>query len=434
MKTNKDEFPIYGPADDGAVRQMKTCLASESAVAGALMADHHLGYSMPIGGVIAYRDAISPSGIGYDIGCGNKAVKTKLKASSIRPHIPEIMDEIWDTISFGVGRNRKTPDVPGGADLWNHPAWKLSMVKPRRQMAENQLGTVGSGNHYVDIFEDEDEWIWVGVHFGSRGLGHKIATHFMKKGGGSDGMHADPVVFDVESPIGSDYLSAMDLAGRYAYAGRNFVCEQVCHILHTAAVEGVHNHHNFAWQEEHNGEIVWVVRKGATPNEPGQLSFVGGSMAGGSVILEGQDAPDAADTLYSTVHGAGRVMGRREAAGKTKWIKLSRLSTDESVHHLYDKLTPRQVDHLANYEMGHAEDRKIQVKVRDGKISLAMMQDRLIEARVVLRGGGTDESPHCYKHLPDVLDNQGETIRVVHELKPLGVAMAGAGEFDPYKD
>ena len=156
------------------------------------------------------------------------------------------------------------------------------------------------------------------------------------------------------------------------------------------------NHHNFAWLEEHDGKQLWVCRKGATPAFPGQRGFVGGTMGEQSVILEGVDAPESKASLYSTVHGAGRVMGRKQATGVT--------------------------------------DRKTGVVKREGLIKPEMMQDWLHKSNVVLRGGGVDESPHCYKRLPEVLAAHGETIRVLHTLTPLGVAMAGANEFDPYKD
>jgi len=136
-------------------------------------------------------------------------------------------------------------------------------------MARNQLGTVGSGNHYVDLFTDEEDRVWIGVHFGSRGLGHKTATHFLKAAGASDGMDVEPCVLSTDSDLGAEYLEAMRLAGDYAYAGRDWVCGRVAQILGAPIVEEVHNHHNYAWREEHEGEQLWVVRKGATPAFPG---------------------------------------------------------------------------------------------------------------------------------------------------------------------
>ena len=165
------------------------------------------------------------------------------------------------------------------------------MAQPARRAPQGngrqQLGTVGSGNHYVDLFADEQDRVWIAVHFGSRGLGHKIATWFLDKAGAKDGMDAAPCVIPSRSDLGEYYLERMHLAGAFAYAGRDWVCQCVARILGAEIVEEVHNHHNFAWREKHQGEDLWVVRKGATPAFPGQKGFVGGTMAETSVILEG---------------------------------------------------------------------------------------------------------------------------------------------------
>ncbi|MBL8294832.1 MAG: RtcB family protein [Bryobacterales bacterium] len=387
-----DGIPVWGdPVDEASLAQIKRCARTADKV--ALMADHHKGYAVPIGGVVAYEDSISPSGVGYDIACGNKAVLTDADAGDVRARIRTIMDDIWSTISFGIGRsNNERVDH----ELFDDPAWTISAIRPLKQLARDQLGTVGAGNHYVDIFADEQDRIWIGVHFGSRGLGHKTATHFLHEAGAKDGMDVDPCVIRAKSNLGADYLECMRLAGRYAYAGRDWVCDRVASLLGTRIVSEVHNHHNYAWREKHGKDELWVVRKGATPAFPGQRGFIGGSMGDISVIVEGIENPLGRQSLYSTVHGAGRVMGRMEATGKF--------------------------------------DRRTGKLLRPGKVTAAMMKEWVHRAKVELRGGGTDESPHCYKRLPEVLAAHEGTIRVLHTLTPLGVAMARAGEFDPYKD
>jgi len=386
-----ENIPVWGTPDEGALRQIKTCAKTADKV--ALMADHHKGYAVPIGGVVAYKDAVSPSGVGYDIGCGNKAVLLDIPGSKLRENISKIMDDVFRTISFGIGRtNEEKVDHP----LFESRAWKIQAVSPLKEMARHQLGTVGSGNHYVDLFTDEQDRAWIGVHFGSRGLGHKTATWFLKAAGAKDGMDVAPCVIDAQSDLGAQYLECMHLAGQYAYAGRDWVCSKIAQLLDASIVEEVHNHHNFAWRETHDGEEYWVVRKGATPAFPGQKGFVGGTMGETSVILEGIENDEAKHSLYSTVHGAGRVMGRMEAAGKI--------------------------------------DRKTGAVLRAGKVTREMMQSWLKNANVELRGAGLDESPDCYKRLPEVLAEHGSSIRILHTLTPVGVAMAGANEFDPYKD
>jgi tRNA-splicing ligase RtcB len=395
-----NNIPVFGDPMENALEQMTNCMGN--AKYGALMADHHLGYSLPIGGVIAWEGFISPSSVGYDIACGNKAVRLDVNASEVRTNIGKIMDDIFSQISFGVGRKNKE-DVDH--ELFYSDRWDVinDFNKDLKELARSQLGTVGSGNHYVDLFVDELDRVWCGVHFGSRGLGHKTATHFLKEGGGKDGINELPTLLNTSDTIGQDYIRAMQLAGDYAYAGRDWVCQKVANILGSNIVEEIHNHHNFAWEEEHFGQKIWVARKGATPAFPDQLGFVGGSMGENSVILKGVEAENSKHALYSTVHGAGRVLSRTQAAGRKKWKRV-------------EEGKPKRL-----------------VCVKEGSISKDMMMEWVDGAGVELRGAGTDESPHCYKRLNEVLEAQGDTIEVIHTLKPIGVAMAG-DEFDPYKD
>jgi tRNA-splicing ligase RtcB (3'-phosphate/5'-hydroxy nucleic acid ligase) len=166
-------------------------------------------------------------------------------------------------------------------------------------------------------------------------------------------------------------------------------------IIGGTITDSVHNHHNFVWRENHGGRDYWVVRKGATPAFPDQRGFVGGSMGDNAVILHGVDSSDSADSLYSTVHGAGRLFGRMDAKGKKnkagEWVRPPRFAREE-------------------------------------------MDQWLREKGVILRGGDIDESPMVYRRLEDVLAYHAKTIRIEHTLRPFAVAMAGPGEFDPYKD
>src|SRR5581483_5326729 len=303
------------------------------------------------------------------------------------------------------------------------------------QLAESQLGTVGSGNHYVNVMEAEDGHIWAGVHFGSRGFGHKTASGFLALAQGLpfDGrahegeMDSPPVLLEVDSELGESYICAMQLAGEYAYAGRDVVVAKVLEILGADSVYEVHNHHNFASREEHFDRTYWVIRKGCTPARPGQEGFVGGSMGDESVILEGIESPDADASLHSTVHGAGRVMSRTQAAGRVRRRKRW-------------ACTHRDCPHLAE-EPGTCPEhgttlRKVWIEeqIKPGVVDWPTVQKRLREQGIVLVGGGADEAPEVYKRLPDVLAAHGDTIRVTHWLRPLGVAMAGRDVYDPYKD
>jgi len=350
-------------------------------VAGAICADGHLGYAQPVGGVIAYEKQISISGVGFDIGCGNMAARLDVPHSAIADRVGPIIKDISRAISFGVGR---TNDERVEHDLFDDAdAWQASGMDGYRQKAIAQLGTVGSGNHYVDLMFDESGLVWIGVHFGSRGLGHTSATRYLKLAGGKDGMHVPPAVIDEDSELGRRYIAAMELAGRYSYAGREWVVERVRQIIGGNVTAVVHNHHNYAWRERHGGRDLWVVRKGATPAFPGQRGFVGGSMGDDAVILEGVDSPQAQASLYSTVHGAGRLFGRKEAKRR---------------------FTRGEMDRW------------------------------LRERGVILVGADLDESPMAYRRLPEVLAHHAGSVRVLHTLRPFAVAMAGEGEFDPFKD
>lgn len=381
----------FGPVEDPVLKQIESCQRAEEGAPAVLCADNHLGYSMPIGGVVGYEGLISPSAVGYDIGCGNLAVRAHVKARDI--NVKAVMDDVWRSISFGVGL--KNDEKPQHSVLDAIAASPVTFQRGLAQLAAQQLGTVGSGNHYVDLFEDENGDLWIGVHFGSRGFGHKTATWALEQAGApkNDAMDAPPVVIPVGSPLGQDYIAGMELAGAYARAGREWVVGKVLDIIGVHAVEAVHNHHNYAWLESHGGRALWVHRKGATPAFRGQRGFVGGTMGDNAVILEGVESAESAAALYSTVHGAGRVISRRKATGKIK----------RGV-----QVTPGLVDWT-----------KAAADVR--------------AKGVELRGAGADEAPMCYKNLRDVLAYHGDTIRILHTLRPVGVAMAG-DEYDPYKD
>src|SRR5262245_39442158 len=352
----------FGPVEEAVREQIEACQAVEDAAPAVLCADNHLGYSMPIGGVVGYEQHISPSAVGYDIACGNCAVRTDRLARDIDRK--RVMDQIWSVLSFGMGRrNAERVDHAVLDDIAEcaHPVQK-SLAK----MAAGQLGTIGSGNHYVDLFEDAaDGALWIGVHFGSRGFGHKTATWALEKAGAkNDSMMAPPVVIPIESELGVLYIDGMERAGRYAYAGRDWVVDRVLAMIGAHATDRVHNHHNFAWREQHGKRQLWVHRRGATPSSPGHRGYVAGTTSEPPVTLRGVESGRAANALYSTVHGAGRVLSRTKAAGK--------------------------------------RNRRTGEVISPGVVDFAAWQTRMASAGIELRGGGADEAPECYKRLSEV--------------------------------
>ena len=444
MDTSQKPITIFGDHEQKTIDQLMKVMEDDRAVAGALCADGHLGYSMPIGGVVAYDNAISPSGVGFDIACGNKAVRTNVLAQELGD-IQPWMRLIQKQVAFGLGRSQSEPV---DHELFDSPVWDEIDVEPGqplKQKARAQLGTVGSGNHYVDLLVDKDGYLWVANHFGSRGFGHTVATWFLAI---SQGLMLGDRVPETEEPAvlkigtwgGDLYVEAMRLAGEYAYAGRDYVIEQVLGILGRPEVTmSVHNHHNFAWEEDG----LWVVRKGATPltTEP---AFIGGSMGDISVIVRGEEKNDLGHSdggavedigaLRSAPHGAGRVMSRTAAAGKLRkmWYCGNRNC----------EFQPYRGEHgnsMSGYEKGKCPDcgqplRKGRMRDRStAAINWTAVREDLTKRGIVVLGSGADEAPGVYKDLEAVLGHHSN-IEIMHTLHPLGVVMAGDDIQDPYRD
>jgi tRNA-splicing ligase RtcB len=209
------------------------------------------------------------------------------------------------------------------------------------------------------------------------------------------------------------------------------------HESHAFIADGVVVHN--CWREEHLGRTYWVIRKGCTPAQPGQEGFVGGSMGDDSVILEGVESPDATESLFSTVHGAGRIMSRTQAAGRVR-----RRKRWACCHRDCDRVF--DIDGISSHagapKRGVCPDHPdarlkkvwVEEQLKRGKVDWPAVQTRLRKQGIVLIGGGADEAPEVYKRLPEVLEAHAASIRVKHTLRPLGVAMAGRDVYDPYKD
>lgn len=438
---------VFGTLDARSARQLQTCIdaSGDPTARAVLCADHHPGYSMPIGGVLALRDHVIPAGVGFDIACGNCAVRTDVRAADVA--VARVMDEVWRTVSFGMGRQNREPvgDLPVFERIAHA---QVAAQRGLLTLAQDQLGTVGSGNHYVDLFEDRaDGRLWVGVHFGSRGFGHKTASGFLAVAAGKrfgdrvseGGMDSAPLLLDTRLPSGADYVEAMTVAGEYAYAGRDWVVNRVLKILGARDTDRIHNHHNFAWRERHDGVDYWVIRKGATPAFPGQRGFVGGTMGEDAVILVGVESALSAEAFYSTVHGAGRVMSRTEAAGKAVWSKGTWQCGQRDCGH---SVPMRTLERGPQGELPRCEKcgtRMHQRKAREqartgGRVDWPAAQRALQASGVELRGGGADEAPEAYKRLPEVLAAHAGTVEILHRLRPVGVAMAGPDVADEFRD
>src|SRR5262249_24224303 len=197
LQFQNSPLKVFGEHDHAPVAQMRNCMSVGNVVAGVVCADGHLGYAQPVGGVIAYEKQISISGVGFDIGCGNMAIRLDMPFNAVEDRVGTIIKDVSRTISFGVGRNN---EEQVDHELFDDAeAWAASDMESHRQKAAAQLGTVGSGNHYVDLLRDEDGFVWIGVHFGSRGLGHTSATRYLKAAGGKSGINVPPALIDEDS-------------------------------------------------------------------------------------------------------------------------------------------------------------------------------------------------------------------------------------------
>ena len=221
---------VFGQHEKKTLDQLAR--VAEQADHAALMADGHLGYVMPIGGVAAYRNQVSVAGVGFDIACGNAAIRTDLRLQDLgdrpgglRRNLEDLADELHHGLTYGVGGVNRSPDAPSDHPLFTDSAWRAVPTRHRSALvdkARKQLGSVGSGNHYVDIFADGQDRIWAGVHFGSRGFGHTVASSFLAIGQGAAWGARVPeaeVILDLDAPAGHDYWELMKLAGTVRLRG-----------------------------------------------------------------------------------------------------------------------------------------------------------------------------------------------------------------------
>jgi len=321
-------FRIWGDdADPQALEQMQSAARLPIAVSGALMADAHLGYGLPIGGVLATDAAVIPYAVGVDIACRMKL--------SILDIPPERLDREGDLFAkvleretvFGVGGEQPHPleHEVLQAD-WN----ALPLTAKLFEKARAQLGTSGSGNHFVEfgilrldcpeLDLPAGSYLALLSHSGSRGAGAAIADHYSRL---AMSLHPElpPELkrlawLDLDSDPGREYWFAMNLMGQYASANHAMIHQKIARALGAGVLAGVENHHNFAWKETHGGREVIVHRKGATPAGKGVLGVIPGSMASPGFVVRGRGEESS---LNSASHGAGRVMSRRAAKAKFRW-------------------------------------------------------------------------------------------------------------------
>ncbi|MDM8514878.1 RtcB family protein [Desulfobacterales bacterium HSG16] len=371
--------------DEGALSQMKNACSLPISIQGALMPDAHLGYGLPIGGVLAAENAVIPFAVGMDIACRMKLSVFDMPVSHIRDEKQRLIKAVESETRFGVGvkfKNRR-----------QHPVmdedWSVSPVtKALKDKAWGQLGTSGSGNHFVEfgkleLYEKElglEPGIYPALlsHSGSRGTGAEVAGHYSRL---AKKIHPDLpkelaslAWLELNTEEGQEYWAAMELMGRYAAASHELIHKYIAAHLGLEITAQLENHHNFAWKEKHMGMDLVVHRKGATPAGPDAMGIIPGSMATPGYVIRGKGN---AASLHSASHGAGRLMSRKASKKRFKWKDAEKLLSDQ---------------------------------------------------KITLLSAGLDEVPMAYKDIDAVMDAQKDLVHVLARFDPRIVKMAPSGQ------
>ena len=386
-------YPVWGREniDDASMAQMDNAMRLPVSVAGALMPDAHVGYGLPIGGVLATEHSVIPYAVGVDIAC-----RMRLSLYEVSPHLMGqkkgmVEDALRDQTAFGMGAQWKGSQRADHAVL-DDPAWNATrLLISLKDNAVRQLGTSGTGNHFVEwgsfkLYEplfglQAGEYLALLSHSGSRSVGFKIADRFsklaMEKHPRLDKSIRHLAWLSLDSEEGQEYWLSMELAGRFASANHFVIHHRVAKAVGLKESAVVENHHNFAWSEKlPDGRDVIVHRKGATPASAGVLGVIPGSMGDAGYVVRGRGV---SESLESASHGAGRLMSR-----KTAMNSISRLQRDEYLR----------------------------------------------ERGVTLLGGGMDEAPQAYKPIESIIAAQHDLVDVIGKFMPRIVRMADeAGEY-----
>jgi tRNA-splicing ligase RtcB len=383
MKVINEKIPIkmwLNDIEQGALDQARHLAQLPFAFKHiAIMPDSHQGYGMPIGGVLATEGVVLPNAVGVDIGCGMCAVKTSLTVISTE-RLKKIMGEIRNVVPVGFKHHRKRQHE----NLM--PLYDRSfegIVAMEYESALKQIGTLGGGNHFIEIQQGSDGHIWIMIHSGSRNIGLKVATHYNKlaaklnQGGKSPiPKKWDLAYFPLDCDEGRMYLAEMDYCVAFALANRKLMLDRIKKIFFEACDGGIEFDdminiaHNYAKMEKHFGRNVMVHRKGATSARNGEVGIIPGSQGAKSYIVSGKGNPDS---FHSCSHGAGRKMSRKKA------------QKELSVAHEINRLEKLGVLHAIR-----------------GKRDL-------------------DEAPSAYKDIDVVMENQKDLVEIKYELKPLAV-------------
>jgi len=370
---------------EGSHGQMKQACSMPNAAGAALMPDAHLGYGLPIGGVLALDNAICPFAVGVDIACRMKISILDTHVDTLKTRFEHYKVSLEKCTAFGMGARH---DRPQDHEVMDDPRWySLGITRNKKDKAKEQLGSSGSGNHFVeygvvDLPKDQlglkaGKYVALMSHSGSRNPGHSVCKEYSSIAQSRlPKRYADLgrlAWLDMDSEAGQEYWLAMNLMGDYASANHDVIHRLVTKKFGANIIASVENHHNFAWKEVHNGKEVYVHRKGATPAGKGVLGVIPGSMEHPAYIVKGLGN---LDSLNSASHGAGRAMSRTK--GKAKYSK-------------------------------------------------GAVQGNLLKKGITVLGMGADESPGCYKNIDDVMKCQTDLVETIGKFLPKIVMMDGTG-------
>lgn len=384
------EFKIFGVdhIEEGALQQMKTAMKLPVSIAGALMPDAHQGYGLPIGGVLATKNAIIPYGVGVDIGCRMALSVYDIDELFFNENQAKFKRELIAQSNFGAGNGFRGQYKSDHEVLENKLFHENELLRNLKDKAWTQLGSSGGGNHFVEFgileFAERDEvlniekgkYVALLTHSGSRGFGATIAGHYTqlaKKVCILPQEAKNLTYFDLNSTEGQEYWLAMNLAGDYASACHEIIHQKMAKALGATILASVENHHNFAWKEHWNGEEVIVHRKGATPASKDVMGIIPGSMTAPGFLVRGKGDSDA---IQSASHGAGRQLSRTQAKKQLTKLDLKTILKDHNV---------------------------------------------------TLIGAGLDEAPMAYKDIHQVMEAQKDLVDVIATFTPKMVRMADDG-------
>jgi len=344
----------------------------------ALMPDCHMGYGMPIGGVIATRDVVIPNAVGVDIGCGMCAIKTSITAIDNDP-LKKIMSLIRQVVPVGFKHHNEKQDIKFMPNISLLDS--LYVVSQEFESAQTQIGTLGGGNHFIEVQRDEEDYIWIMIHSGSRNLGFKVAKHYNKLAVDLNEKWFSSVpkkwelAFLPIDELGTTYLKEMQYCVDFALANRKLMMERVKNCI-TDVIQDVKFEeliniaHNYASVENHFNTNVMVHRKGATSAYEGQVGIIPGSQGTNSFIVKGKGN---VQSFKSCSHGAGRLMGRKQAKKNLDLVQECTLLEEKGILH-----SIRSIDNL-------------------------------------------DEAPGAYKNIDEVMNNQKDLVDIEIVLTPLAV-------------